>query len=685
MTNTKSMIIGAAIAIVSAVIVALCVGRPKVLVEAPVTNSYSITNNVNNLSPITNTYTITNSVSYSISNAVANTYSITNGVSCIVTNNILDRARGFGTTIDGMKVQEEESKERTSAYAALFAINHVNWVVTKIKNYNDPAVLEEEYKNITADALDLNAIKDQEVIDLICDIMDVITEMRIEEKERAMLKEELDQGMSDAIYDAFSGISAGGGLTPASMVFNVISSAATAGMNYKRAKRQLMKTYKKQTWALDKNRMKYLNDLNKSLLRKYWTLVQRYGVPDEMRVSEKDIALLIDHLKDTDQKRLYSFLRTTERKYLGLQNYWYYRGLMAQQCKDDTDAKQSLDLYQKMQREYGKMLRIDGIAAKAAMLRVQLMIQDKVTDEEKYREQLSIIEKNSTIEEWQQFYFCALVYASQLKDIDAAERVLLPTINHLDFLRTQRLVDWQSLVDEKREHCGTNSVASLVQSGDALFECRTLLVKVAKDLLSPEKVDQKLSEICDNAGASAREKLFCYCAMGYNQAIEKLVPDLRRMRVIIDGGRLKMSLPMSWVISREGESRLSVSTSDSFSSEMDFSSFETLRESDEERTIEEREDGNYALVDFGKPSEKKISGIKKFVYTMRFDRNGSSAGKGGKSYMVAVEFNAAPGQNSLAPKKAYFGVWRVAEGYAEESGWDTPEAEGVPNVAYPLD
>ena len=45
--NAKSMILGAAIAVVSSVIIALCVGRPKVLVEAPVTNSYSITNQVN--------------------------------------------------------------------------------------------------------------------------------------------------------------------------------------------------------------------------------------------------------------------------------------------------------------------------------------------------------------------------------------------------------------------------------------------------------------------------------------------------------------------------------------------------------------------------------------------------------------------------------------------------------------
>ena len=151
--NVKSVVLGAAIAVVAVVVVTLCVGSPKVLVEAPVTNSYTITNNVNNVTPITNSYSITNSVSHVA--PITNSYSITNSLALP----------------DGLVPAKPSKSElemaRKDAMTALFAINHINWVVTKIKTYNDPAVLEEEYKGLTADALNLRVIKDPELIDLV--------------------------------------------------------------------------------------------------------------------------------------------------------------------------------------------------------------------------------------------------------------------------------------------------------------------------------------------------------------------------------------------------------------------------------------------------------------------------------------------------------------------------------------
>ena len=147
------------------------------------------------------------------------------------------------------KRKEEEQKlveEKKAAMTALFAINHINWVVTKIKTYNDPAVLEEEYKGLTADALNLRVIKDPELIDLICRMLDVIVEMRIEEKERVFLKEELDQGTSDAFADAVSGVRATG-INPISMIVNTVVSVASATLNYKKAKRALQKKFEKQS------------------------------------------------------------------------------------------------------------------------------------------------------------------------------------------------------------------------------------------------------------------------------------------------------------------------------------------------------------------------------------------------------------------------------------------------------
>ena len=658
-----------------------------------VTNPVSIENNNTNF--------------YTVVNNNTNFYTVVNNIS------ITNMPYVPPLPSDEVKLIKEE-REKSSAMAALFAINHVNWVVTKIKNYNDPMVLEEEYKNISADSLNLNTIKDQEVIELICDIMDVITDMRIEEKEREFLKEELDQGMSDAIYDAFSGISAGGGLSPAAAVFNILSSAATSAMNYKRAKRQLLAAYKKKTWGLDKNRMLYLNELNKSLLQKYWVIVQRYNLPDEYRVSEQDIALLIDHLKDENPQRQHDFLVSMEGKYKGLQNYWYYRGLAAYQCTVTNDvagtrklrliadekesrmrdARYSLGLYQKARKDYGSMLRVDGIAAKAAMLQIRLMVADdedckksnksvvwadqkhREQLKEKYREQLAIIENNSTIEEWQAFYFCALIYVNQLKDIVTADKVLAPIIAHLDYKRNRRLVDWQEVVLDKKASKSTNAVDRLVSSGDALFECRKLLATGATNSLGKAAFESRLAKICDDENASAREKIFCYGDLSYKKALEKMLPDLRKMRVVRKGKNLKISLPMSWVVSREGVSRLGVSDRHDFMNNVGGKDGNYNKENEkQERSIEERDDGLYALVDFG--DFEDIDSASNVIYTMRYDR----ADKTGRcikgSYLVVVAFDIN-GSKEFKPSKACFGPWVVGKG-RQKSTWETKPGTNKPD------
>lgn len=568
-----------------------------------------------------------------------------------------------------LKLDEDERKR---AMAAIFAINHVNWVVTKIKNYNDPAVLEEEYKNISSDALNLNAIKDHEVIDLICDIMDVITDMRIEEKEREMLREELDQGLVDALSDSIS-INTGLGATPISMVFNVITSAATSAMNYRKAKRRLMQAHKKKIWALDKDRMRYLNELNKSLLQKYWALVQRYDLDDKWRVTEADVALLIDHLKDENVNRRYDFLSSMQDRYAGLQNYWYYRGITAYECGNIADAKFCLNSYRDAQTECGGILRTDGVAARAAMLRVRMMIDEDSNDKAAISNDLALIERNSTIDEWQNHYFCGLVYANPnlLKSPTDAERVLKPIITHLDFLRNRRMIDWKDLVAEKKELASTNKVDKLVPSGDALFECRRVLADATKGTAG---YTNKLDLICGEGISSSREKLFCYFSMRYDKALERLKPEIENIMAYRNNKGFKISLPMSWVLSREGESYLVAGTSDKFLPEsFKFAAGNSVQAKEVgERSIEERHDGlSCALVDYKLPTEGDapvdVSEVRKIVYAVRYDRG--NIVKGANAIMLVVEFDVDKRGTAFKPKRAYLGPWCVGSGLDGKSGW----------------
>ena len=651
--NVKSVVLGAAIAVVAVVVVTLCVGSPKVLVEAPVTNSYTITNNVNNVTPITNSYSITNSVSHVA--PITNTYSITNSLALP----------------DGLVPAKPSKPElemaRKDAMTALFAINHINWVVTKIKTYNDPAVLEEEYRGLTADALNLRVIKDPELIDLICRILDVIVEMRIEEKERAFLKDELDQGTSDAMVDAISGFRVSG-FNPISMVASAITSVATAAMNYRKAKRALQKKFERQNWALDKNRMYYLNDLNKELLRDFWAIVQKYpDLPDEYRVSERNIQLLVDHLKDEDAFKRHEFLRAFSGQFAGFQPYWYHRAAAAYEVANDKrvdagirkdareDAHFSLEKFMSVQIDCGNVLRKDQTAAKAALLRAAMLSQDKSNNRQAYQDAINVVVRNSSPDDWQSAYFCALIAIRELNDVDQAEKILAPAISELDWQRRRRIVDWKEELTVKFEQNGTNKVDNLLSTGDALYECRTLIASTSTNL-PPEKYQKILARICEDQNTSMREKMFCYGALGYKQALEKLRPDVSRMRVYKREGRYVVSVPFSWVIARGAAMGLRVGDED--------------REEVGERSIEERDDGKqYVLIDYG-----AVTGGDVF-FRSRFDRN--SRGQEGNpekvSYMVEVAFSLWG--DELNPLTATFGRWEKGDA-TTPSRWRMKELKG---------
>ena len=307
-----------------------------------------------------------------------------------------------------------------------------------------------------------------------------------------------------------------------------------------------------------------------------------------------------------------------------------------------------------IQIECGNVLRKDATAAKAALLRAAMLSEDGSTDKEAYQEAINVVIRNSSPDDWQSAYFCALIAIRELKDVPQAEKILAPAIAELDWQRRRRLVDWKEELEAKFEQNGTNRVDNLLSTGDALYECRTLIASTAE--LSDEEYQKKLARICDDKNASMREKMFCYGAMGYKQALEKLRPDVSRMRVYKREGRYVVSIPFSWVIARGAAMALRIGDSD--------------RNEVGERSIEERNDGNqYVLIDYGDVAEGKV------FFRSRFDRNGRD--RNGlperNSYMVEVAFSTWG--TELKPLTATFGQWEKGDA-TTPSHWRMT----VPNV-----
>lgn len=283
----------------------------------------------------------------------------------------------------------------TDAEQNVRALNHLNMSLYKIANYNNKAVLEEEYDIINND-INLDAIGDKRLVDIIQDLMDALTALRISEKERLRLQADYERRQEDLMMDmlrnggktigtglAYAAAGSGSGFMtggPWGAAAGVIASVPTVASSVtKPAAEMYMQKQKLEDfeWSLDVDRLKSLNDLNKKLLSTYWDFLHDSHIPDSLRISEKQIANLLDVNREKEPAKRYRMLVRLEKECGNISSYWYYRADAAHdmlKSNKGVDAEQKIKLAADIQvcldryRERAGMLRKDSTLAALIML-----------------------------------------------------------------------------------------------------------------------------------------------------------------------------------------------------------------------------------------------------------------------------------------------------------------------------
>lgn len=79
-------------------------------------------------------------------------------------------------------------------------LNSLNLSLYKIANYNNKAVLEEEYDTINND-IRLDAIGDKQLVGIIQALMDALTALRISEEERSRMRAEYERQQEELMLE----------------------------------------------------------------------------------------------------------------------------------------------------------------------------------------------------------------------------------------------------------------------------------------------------------------------------------------------------------------------------------------------------------------------------------------------------------------------------------------------------
>lgn len=312
---------------------------------------------------------------------------------------------------DSLSTMSEEDKFR-----AAYALNLCTVSVSQIIDYNDVNFMEHEYESILNN-LNLEEMpKDEALLHILKQLLDVITYFRIQEGEKKLLEKEYQQKMKNAIWNAVPniGMIVTGG-NPVTMAISLASQVGIGYMNYRKEKAQIGLEQERKEWELQRSAMEQFNGLRRELFDTAWRLSKKYNFKDEYRLTERQITQFNRILTDSDDLRRYERLKYIEEKFKAYPPFWYYLGNAANAVAQDTsryEAKLCSNYKKKAEKAFRyfldrtdrNLLREDQLEASCA-----LELFDLIENKE---EKLALLEraKNASGNALDVLELCAMSY-----------------------------------------------------------------------------------------------------------------------------------------------------------------------------------------------------------------------------------------------------------------------------------
>ncbi len=456
----------------------------------------------------------------------------------------------FCLSITAQTPVQPQHLDSEAALDTIALINHINYSVEVIRSYNNVVALEEEYRNISPDNLNLNRIPDEEALQLIRDILNTLNSMRMNERQRKwyqhVLERDLDGAklegkakMATSVAEAI--VNGDGGLWASikKTVLGHIPLVTEQYATYKKTEHALRGQLEDKQFDLDTEKMNKLHEMNDMLLVRQWKLVQTYRLDDRLRVTGKDVQGLVMCLKDSNRKRCFLRLKSMARIFEVYSTYWYYRAALALVTDNYEDALMSSEQFEKVNRN---LFRTDQMSANITMIKITALLQLDRVDKDVIRKGLeAICQRNYDASNAEQSIFCTSIYLSVLDDPKEARNVLDPLMARLSADSEIELTDYCDLFTRPNERL------ELPPNTINLVQCRML--RLAIDQKTEQEVHvERLREICERETTCSLEKLFYFGQLRIEDLWRLAEKDVIKINLRVTSDKLIAEIPVSWFL-----------------------------------------------------------------------------------------------------------------------------------------
>ncbi len=263
------------------------------------------------------------------------------------------------------KYSDEEKKK------AAYALNLCAVSVSQIIDYNDIAVLEQEYDAILNNLNLREMPKDEALLSVLNQILDTVTFFKIQEGDKYFIEKEYKSKVRSAIWSAIP--------SPTSFLIianrpapgqiaSILINLGTAYFNYRKRLADIKDDKERKDWELQRAAIEQFNGLRRELFDTAWRLSYEYDFPDEYRLTENQITQYNEILLDDDTFRRFERLKAVEEDFEVYPAFWYWLGTTAhaiclelgEESKEKEEYKScAIDAYKKVLDNSFDLLRDD--------------------------------------------------------------------------------------------------------------------------------------------------------------------------------------------------------------------------------------------------------------------------------------------------------------------------------------
>lgn len=324
---------------------------------------------------------------------------------------------------------------------AAYALNLWTVSVAQIIDYNDVYVLEQEYDNIMNNLNLEHMPKDEALLEIIKEILDQITYLRMDEGDKAMLEKRYQHQLKNAVWSAVPNVGAIFATSdPIALGITLATQVGIGYMNYRRNKAEHKIANEESQWEIQKHHMQHLHSLQNQLFETAWRMADEYQFPDEYRLTANQIKQYNDALMESNLVRRYSKLDGMRRHFAAYPAFWYHMGSTAN-CifrsylfEGDYDSQsyyrscaiESFEKYKQLNQF--NLLRNDVLTASWALEYLELLDLNFENSSANARELIEIAEQHSG-NKLDVLELCAFAYL-RIRDEENAARLLHILVNN---------------------------------------------------------------------------------------------------------------------------------------------------------------------------------------------------------------------------------------------------------------